>query len=145
MSRHRFITAIILMVVIVTTYAVIIITMIITIIVVMTSILRPITVICIALSIIIAIGTIALIAVTIMVSSGMPLSFASERMHGRILASLFEEGSLLLRDVILVCAWMMWFRMFLEYERDSGLGMDALVTICSWNPNIIMGWAWMHW
>ena len=25
------------------------------------------------------------------------------------------------------------------------LGMDALVTVCSWNRNVIMAWAWMLW
>ena len=32
-----------------------------------------------------------------------------------------------------------------EHEHYDGLGMDALVTVCSWNTNAIMGWAWMHW
>ena len=32
-----------------------------------------------------------------------------------------------------------------EHERYSGLGMDALVTVCSWNTNILMVWAWMLW
>ena len=35
--------------------------------------------------------------------------------------------------------------MLLELERDYGLGMDALVTVCSWNTNGIMVWAWMLW
>ena len=35
--------------------------------------------------------------------------------------------------------------MLLEHERDSGLGMDALVTVCSRNTNGIMVWAWMLW
>ena len=35
--------------------------------------------------------------------------------------------------------------MLLEPERNYGLGMDALVTVCSWNPNGIMVWAWMLW
>ena len=51
--------------------------------------------------------------------------------------------------------------MLLEQERHSGLGMDALVTritrtslwfghgccgvtVCSWNKNVIMVWAWMR-
>ena len=65
-------------------------------------------------------------------------------------------------NVILVWAWMLWspyapgtqtllwfghgcssHRMLLEHERYYGLGMDALVTICSWNTNIMMVWAWM--
>ena len=26
-----------------------------------------------------------------------------------------------------------------------GLGLDALVIVCSWNTNLIMAWAWMLW
>ena len=33
--------------------------------------------------------------------------------------------------------------MLLEHERNYGLGMDALVILCSWNMNGIMVWAWM--
>ena len=33
--------------------------------------------------------------------------------------------------------------MLLEHERNYGLGMDALVSVCSWNTNGIMVWAWM--
>ena len=35
--------------------------------------------------------------------------------------------------------------MLLEYERDYDFGMDALVTICSWNTNGIMILACMLW
>ena len=35
--------------------------------------------------------------------------------------------------------------MLLERERNYGLGMDALVIVCSWNANGIMVWAWMLW
>ena len=35
--------------------------------------------------------------------------------------------------------------MLLEHERNYGLGMDALVIVCSWNRNVIMVWAWMLW
>ena len=28
---------------------------------------------------------------------------------------------------------------------DGALGMDALVTVCSWNTKGIMIWAWMLW
>ena len=35
--------------------------------------------------------------------------------------------------------------MLLEHERNYALGMDALVTVCSWNMNGIMLWAWMLW
>ena len=65
---------------------------------------------------------------------------------------------------IMVSAWMLWssyalgtrtelwfrngcsgHRMLLEHERNCGLGMDALVTVCSWNTNGIVVWAWMLW
>ena len=36
-------------------------------------------------------------------------------------------------------------RMLFQHERNSGLGMDALVTVCSRNMNGIMVWAWMLW
>ena len=36
-------------------------------------------------------------------------------------------------------------RLLLEPERKYGFGMDALVTICSWNPNEIMFLARMLW
>ena len=67
-------------------------------------------------------------------------------------------------NVIMVWAWahrqpyalgtrtLSWFghgcsgnRMLLEHERYHGLGMDALATVCSWNRNVIMVWAWMLW
>ena len=35
--------------------------------------------------------------------------------------------------------------MLLEHEQKYGLGMNALVTICSWNTNGTMVWAWMLW
>ena len=35
--------------------------------------------------------------------------------------------------------------MLLEHEGDYGLGMNALVTVCSWNTKEIMVWAWMQW
>ena len=35
--------------------------------------------------------------------------------------------------------------MLLEHERNSGLGMDALVSVRSWNTKAIMVWALMHW
>ena len=65
---------------------------------------------------------------------------------------------------IMVWAWMLWsayalgtrtrlwfghgcsgHRMLWEHERDYGLGMDALVSVCSGNTNEIMVWAWMLW
>ena len=39
--------------------------------------------------------------------------------------------------------------MLLEHEQNYDLGMDALVdalgTVCSWNKNGIIIWAWMLW
>ena len=35
--------------------------------------------------------------------------------------------------------------MLLEHERNYDLGMGALGTVCSWNTNGIMIWAWMLW
>ena len=32
-----------------------------------------------------------------------------------------------------------------EHERNYGLGMDALIIVCSWNTNVMMVWAWMLW
>ena len=64
----------------------------------------------------------------------------------------------------MVWAWMLWsayalgtrtlswfghgcygHRVLLEHERYHALGMVALVTVCSWNTNVIMVWAWMLW
>ena len=36
-------------------------------------------------------------------------------------------------------AWMLSSSSAIEHERFFGLGMDALVTVCSWNTNVIMG------
>ena len=33
--------------------------------------------------------------------------------------------------------------MLLVHKRYYGLGMDALVSVCPWNTNVIMVWAWM--
>ena len=35
-------------------------------------------------------------------------------------------------------------RVLLEHKRNYGLGMDALVSVCSWNTSGIMAWAWTH-
>ena len=61
-----------------------------------------------------------------------------------------------------VWAWMLWspyalgtrtillsghgcsgHLMFLAHELHYCLGMDALVTVCSWHTNVIMVWAWV--
>ena len=34
--------------------------------------------------------------------------------------------------------------MLQEHERSYGLGMDALVIVCSRNTNVLMVWAWMR-
>ena len=36
-------------------------------------------------------------------------------------------------------------RMLSEHERCYGLSMDALVSVCSGNVNVIVVWAWMLW
>ena len=36
-------------------------------------------------------------------------------------------------------------RMLLEHEWSYGLGMDALVTVCCWNTNGSIVWAWVLW
>ena len=67
-------------------------------------------------------------------------------------------------NVIMVWAWMLWRAHALEtrtllgfghgcsrehmlskHERYYALGMDALVSACSGNTNVIMVWAWMLW
>ena len=35
--------------------------------------------------------------------------------------------------------------MLMEHDRNYGLGMDALVSVCFLNMNAIMVWAWMLW
>ena len=74
------------------------------------------------------------------------------------------SGCSRITNVMMVWAWMLWSpyamgtrrelwfghgcsgeRMLLEHERNYGLGMDALVSGCSWNTNGIMVWAWMLW
>ena len=44
----------------------------------------------------------------------------------------------------MVWAWMR-DSMLSEHERYYGVGMDALVLVCSQNTNVIMLWAWMLW
>ena len=71
---------------------------------------------------------------------------------------------LLSTNGIMVWAWMLWSayalgtraelwfghgcsgqRMLLEHGRNHGFGMDALVSVCSWNTDGIVIWAWMLW
>ena len=65
---------------------------------------------------------------------------------------------------IMVWAWMLWWpyalgtrtelwfghgcsgdRVVLVHEMKYGFGMDAPVTVCFWNTNGVMVWAWMLW
>ena len=65
-------------------------------------------------------------------------------------------------NIVMVWAWMLkrqsdlgtrmlfWFghgccgdRMLSEHEGHYASGMDAVVTVCSRNMNVIMVWAWM--
>ena len=78
-----------------------------------------------------------------------------------MLWSVYALGT---RTDILVWPWMHWSpyalgtrteswfahgcsgqRMLLKHERNNGLPMDALVTVCSWETNGIMVLAWMLW
>ena len=43
----------------------------------------------------------------------------------------------------MVWAWMLSSSSALEHDRYYGFGMDALVTVCSWNMNVILVWTWM--
>ena len=95
--------------------------------------------------------------------SGHRTLFEHERYHGLgmdALAIVCSSNT----NVTMVWAWMLWssyalgtrtllwfghgcsgHRMVLEHERYHGLGMDALVIVCSWSTNVIMVWAWMLW
>ena len=46
-------------------------------------------------------------------------------------------------NVIMAWAWMLWSSDAVENERYYGFGMDALVTVCSWNRSRSVIWAWM--
>ena len=64
----------------------------------------------------------------------------------------------------MIWAWMLWLayalrtrtelwfghgcsgeRMLFEPARNYDLGVDVLISVCSWNPHGIMAWAWMLW
>ena len=95
--------------------------------------------------------------------SGHRMLLEHERNYGLGMAALVTVCSWN-TDGIMIWAWMLWspyalgtrtelwfghgcsgHRMLLEHERNYDLGMDALVTVCSWNTNGIMVWAWMLW
>ena len=40
---------------------------------------------------------------------------------------------------------MLWRPYAVGSRREHGFDVDALVTVCSWNTNVIMIWAWMLW
>ena len=65
-------------------------------------------------------------------------------------------------NVIMVWAWVLWSPNALktrtsfwfehgcfghcvlsEHEHYYGLSMGAVITVCSWNTNVIMVWAWV--
>ena len=67
-------------------------------------------------------------------------------------------------NVLMVWAWVLWlsyaletrtllwfghgcsgYRMLSKHEPCYGLGMDALVSICCRNANVIKVWVWMLW
>ena len=95
--------------------------------------------------------------------SGHRMLWEHERDYGWGMDALVIVGSGNTNE-IMVWAWMLWssyalgtrtrlwfghgcsgHRMLWEHERDYGLGMDALVIVCSGNTNEIMVWAWMLW
>ena len=94
---------------------------------------------------------------------GNPVLLEHERYHG---LGMGASPTVCSRNtnVIMVWAWPHWQpcalgtrtlscfghgrianRMLSEHERYHGLGMAALATLCSWNTNVIMVWAWPHW
>ena len=107
-----------------------------------------------------------------------PYDLEHARNHGLMLWSPYALGTrnygLGMDALVTVCSWntngiMVWacmpwspyaletrtefwfrhacsgHRMLLEHERSHGFGMHALVTVCSWNTNGVMVWAWMPW
>ena len=95
--------------------------------------------------------------------SGHRMLLEHERTYGLSMNALVTVCSCNTKG-IMVGAWMLrspyalgtrrelWFghacsshRMLLEHERNCGLGMHAIVTVCSWNTNGIVVWAWMLW
>ena len=95
--------------------------------------------------------------------SGQRMLLERERNYGLGMDALVSVRSWNANG-IMVWAWMLWSayalgtrrelwfghgcsgqRMLLEHERNYGLGMDALVSVRSWNANGIMVWAWMLW
>ena len=95
--------------------------------------------------------------------SGHCMLFEHERYHGLGMDALVIVCSSN-TNVIMARAWMLWssyalrtrtlswlghgcsgHRMLFEHERSHGLGMDALVIVCSSNTNVLMVWAWMLW
>ena len=95
--------------------------------------------------------------------SGQSMLLEHARNYGLGMDAL-DSGCSWNTNGVMVWAWMLWsayalgtrtglwfehgcsgHRMLLEHERSYGLGMDALVSGCSWNTNGIMIWAWMLW
>ena len=95
--------------------------------------------------------------------SGNRMLLVQERYHGLSMGAVATVCSWN-TNVIMNWAWMLWQpyalgtrtlswfghgrsgnRVLVDYESYNDLGMDALATVCSWNTNVIMVWAWMHW
>ena len=95
--------------------------------------------------------------------SGNRMLSEQERYHalGMDAAATVCSGN---TNVIMLWAWTQWQpyalgtrtlscfghgcsgnRMLLEHERYHALGVDAVLTVCSWNTNVIMLWAWTQW
>ena len=49
-------------------------------------------------------------------------------------------GHFRISQASMVWAWLSW-----NTKRYSGLGMDALLTVCSWNTNVVLVWPRMLW
>ena len=95
--------------------------------------------------------------------SGHRVLLEHERNYGSGMDALVTECSWNTTGMM-VWAWTLWslyavgtltelwfghgcsgHRKLLEEERKYGLGMDALVSVCSWNTNGIKVWARMLW
>ena len=92
---------------------------------------------------------------------GFGMHSDDERYHGLGMDPLVI-GCTRNTNAIMFWAWMLWLsdargtrtslwfghgcfgeRMHSEHERHYGLGMDALVSVCIRNKNVIIFWAWM--
>ena len=78
-------------------------------------------------------------------------ALSGNRTHAKMNA-LMDRACMLWSAHALGTRTELWFghgcsgqRMLLGHERNYGLGMHGLVSVCSWDTNGIMAWAWMLW